>query len=65
MREGKTSATLNVHMAPFNTGTFIGGRGRTARSLRMVLSAAGTKVRRRYVLSIEEESREELNQEDK
>ena len=46
--------TLNVHVAPSDTGKLIGKQGRTARSLRTVLSAAGMKLHHRYALNIEE-----------
>jgi predicted RNA-binding protein YlqC (UPF0109 family) len=49
--------TLNVHVAPSDTGKLIGKQGRTARSLRTVLSAAGMKLHHRYALNIEEEDR--------
>ena len=37
-----------------DTGKLIGKQGRTARSLRIILSAIGMKVRRRYSLDIVE-----------
>ena len=46
--------TLNLHVAPGDVGKVIGKQGRTARSLRTILSAAGMKFRRRYALNIEE-----------
>ncbi len=52
--------TLNVHVAPSDTGKLIGKQGRTARSLRTVLSAAGMKLHHRYTLNIEEENRTTL-----
>jgi predicted RNA-binding protein YlqC (UPF0109 family) len=53
----ETLTTLNVHVAPSDTGKLIGKQGRTARSLRTVLSAAGMKFHHRYALNIEEEDR--------
>ncbi len=53
----ETLTTLNVHVALCDRGKLIGKQGRTARSLRTVLSAAGMKVHRRYALNIEEEDR--------
>lgn len=47
--------TLNIHVAPSDTGKIIGKQGRTARSLRTILSAAGMKHHHRYALNIEEE----------
>ncbi|MDE1161159.1 MAG: KH domain-containing protein [Acidobacteriaceae bacterium] len=46
--------TLNVHVAPTDTGKLIGKQGRTARSLRTILSAASMKLHHRYALNIEE-----------
>ena len=46
--------TLNVHVAPSDTGKLIGKQGRTARSLRTIISAAGMKLHHRYALNIEE-----------
>lgn len=47
--------TLNVHVAPSDTGKLIGKQGRTARSLRTILSAASMKLHHRYALKIEED----------
>jgi len=47
--------TLNVHVAPSDTGKLIGKRGCTARSLRMILSAASMKLHHRYALNIKED----------
>jgi predicted RNA-binding protein YlqC (UPF0109 family) len=46
--------TLNVHVALSDTGKLIGKQGRTARSLRTILSAASEKSQHRYALNIEE-----------
>jgi predicted RNA-binding protein YlqC (UPF0109 family) len=46
--------TLNVHVAPSDTGKLIGKQGRTARSLRTILSAASMKLHDRYALNIDE-----------
>jgi len=56
--EGEGVMTLNVHVAPSDTGKLIGKQGRTVRSLRTILSAAGMKYHQRYALNIEEESKE-------
>jgi predicted RNA-binding protein YlqC (UPF0109 family) len=53
----ETLTTLNVQVALCDRGKLIGKQGRTARSLRTVLSAAAMKVHRRYALNIEEEDR--------
>lgn len=46
--------TLNIHVAPSDTGKLIGKQGRTARSLRTILSAASMKLHHRYALNIDE-----------
>lgn len=50
--------TLNVHVARGDTGKLIGKQGRTARSLRTILSAARMKLHHRYALNIEEQEDE-------
>jgi predicted RNA-binding protein YlqC (UPF0109 family) len=46
------SFSIAVH--PEDTGKLIGKQGRTARSLRTILSAVGMKARRRYSLDLVE-----------
>jgi predicted RNA-binding protein YlqC (UPF0109 family) len=53
--EGGTSFYLVV--AAGDEGKVIGKQGRTARSFRTILSAAGTKCRRRFVLDIADNRR--------
>jgi predicted RNA-binding protein YlqC (UPF0109 family) len=48
---------LRLHVAQSDVGKVIGKQGRTARSIRTVLSAASMKLKRRYSLDIVEESR--------
>ena len=57
--EENGETTLNVRVASGDIGKIIGKQGRTARSLRTILSAAGMKLRRRYALNVEEESTDE------
>jgi predicted RNA-binding protein YlqC (UPF0109 family) len=45
---------LELKVAPGDLGKVIGRQGRTARSLRTVVAAAGMKVRKRVVLEIVE-----------
>jgi len=45
---------LELKVAPGDLGKVIGRQGRTARSLRTVVAAAGMKVRKRIVLEIVE-----------
>jgi hypothetical protein len=47
--------TLNLRVAPEDIGKVIGKQGRTARSLRTILSASRMKLHRRYCLNIEED----------
>jgi predicted RNA-binding protein YlqC (UPF0109 family) len=47
--------TLNLRVAAADIGKVIGKQGRTARSLRTILSAGGMKQHRRYCLNIQQE----------
>ena len=49
---------LRLRVAPDEVGKVIGKQGRTARSLRTILSAAGMKLKHRFALDIVEEARE-------
>jgi len=49
---------LRLHVAQSDVGKVIGKQGRTARSMRTVLSAASMKLKHRFSLDIVEESRE-------
>ncbi len=46
---------LRLRVAPVDVGKVIGKQGRTARSMRTILSAASMKVKHRYSLDIVEE----------
>jgi len=46
---------LRLRVAPGDIGKVIGKQGRTARSLRTILSAASMKIRRRFALDIVED----------
>jgi len=48
------STVLRLHVAPSDIGKVIGKQGRTARSLRTILSAASMKLQHRYSLDIVE-----------
>jgi len=48
---------LRLHVAPGDVGKVIGKQGRTARSMRTILSAASMKVRHRFSLDIVEEGK--------
>ena len=50
--EHSDGTVLNLRVAPEDLGKVIGKQGRTARSLRTIVGAASTKVRKRYSLEI-------------
>ena len=51
------SSVLRLLVAPSDIGKVIGKQGRTARSLRTILSAASMKLRHRFSLDIVEADR--------
>jgi len=48
---------LRLHVAQSDVGKVIGKQGRTARSMRTILSAASMKLKHRYSLDIVEEGK--------
>ena len=50
--EGEQITVLELKVAPSDLGKVIGKQGRTARSIRTILGAAGMKLNRRYTLEI-------------
>jgi len=50
--EGEQTTVLELRVAPEDLGKIIGKQGRTARAIRIILGAAGMKVRKRFVLEI-------------
>jgi predicted RNA-binding protein YlqC (UPF0109 family) len=50
--EGEQTTVLELRVREEDLGKVIGRQGRTARALRTLLSAAGMKVRKRFVLEI-------------
>ena len=50
--EGQQTTVLELQVAPEDLGKVIGKQGRTARAMRTLLGAAGTKQSKRYVLEI-------------
>lgn len=46
------ATVLEIEVAQPDLGKIIGRQGRTARAIRTLLSAAGQKQRRRYILDI-------------
>ena len=53
-KASEQSNLLKLTVAPGDLGKVIGKKGRTAKSIRTVLSAAGAKRHRRYALDIVE-----------
>lgn len=49
---GEQTTVIELKVAKEDLGKIIGKEGRTARSLRTILSAASTKIRKRSVLEI-------------
>ena len=52
--QGDKGSVLELKVAPGDLGKVIGRQGRTARSLRTIVAAAGQKSRKRVVLEIVE-----------
>ncbi len=52
--EDEQVTVLELSVAPDDLGKVIGKQGRTARSIRTILGAAGMKLKKRYTLEIRE-----------
>lgn len=50
--DGEQVTVLELHVSPNDLGKVIGKQGRTARSIRTILGAAGMKLKKRYTLEI-------------
>jgi predicted RNA-binding protein YlqC (UPF0109 family) len=50
--EGEQTTVLELKVAQTDLGKVIGKQGRTARSIRTILSAAGMKLKKRFTLEI-------------
>jgi len=50
--QGEQATLLELRVAPSDLGKVIGKQGRTARSIRTLLGAAGMKLNRRFTLDI-------------
>jgi predicted RNA-binding protein YlqC (UPF0109 family) len=50
--EGSQATVLELRVADGDLGKVIGKQGRTARAIRTILGASGTKLKKRYVLEI-------------
>jgi uncharacterized protein len=53
--EREQQTIIELHAAQADLGKLIGRQGRTARAIRTVLAAAGSKAGHRYVLDIVDE----------
>ena len=51
--DGERTTIIELRVAPDDLGKVIGKQGRTARSMRTILSAVGTKLGKRCVLEIQ------------
>ncbi len=50
--EGERTTVFELRVATSDLGKVIGKQGKTAQAMRTILSAAGTKLGKRYVLEI-------------
>ena len=50
--EGEQTSILELNVDPADLGKVIGKQGRTARAIRVILGAAGMKLKRRFNLEI-------------
>ncbi len=50
--EGQATTVLELRVARSDLGKVIGKQGRTARAIRTILSAAGMKLKKRFLLEI-------------
>lgn len=50
--QGEQTTVLELRVSPDDLGKVIGKQGRTARSIRTLLGAAGMKLNRRFTLEI-------------
>lgn len=52
--EGERSSIIELKVAPEDLGKIIGKQGRNAQAIRVIVSAAGMKLKKRYNLEIVE-----------
>jgi predicted RNA-binding protein YlqC (UPF0109 family) len=50
--EGTHSSVLELHVAKEDMGKVIGKKGKTAHAMRLILSAASAKIKKRSILEI-------------
>lgn len=52
--DGDSTSLFELRVAPSDLGKVIGKEGRTAGAIRLLLTAGGMKIHRRYLLEIKE-----------
>lgn len=62
--DGEQTTILELKVAPEDLGKVIGKQGRTARAIRIILGAAGMKIKRRFNLEIIEKDLEKASEKD-
>jgi hypothetical protein len=50
--EGEQNSIIELKVAPEDMGKIIGKQGRNVQAIRVILSAAGMKLRKRFVLEL-------------
>ena len=50
--EGEQSSIIELKVAPEDVGKIIGKQGRNVQAIRIILSAAGMKLKKRYILEL-------------
>jgi predicted RNA-binding protein YlqC (UPF0109 family) len=50
--EGEQSSIIELKVAPEDVGKIIGKQGRNVQAVRIILSAAGMKLKKRYILEL-------------
>jgi predicted RNA-binding protein YlqC (UPF0109 family) len=50
--DGEQSSIIELKVAPEDIGKVIGKQGRNVQAIRIILSAAGMKLKKRYILEL-------------
>ncbi len=50
--EGEQSSIIELKVAPEDVGKIIGKQGRNVQAIRIILGAAGMKLKKRYILEL-------------
>ena len=50
--EGEQSSIIELKVAPEDVGKIIGKQGRNVQAIRIILSAAGMKLKKRFILEL-------------